>query len=112
VNLIITTHEPTLIPIPILLQSNILLLHHFSSPLWSQFLLQHIPFPEVKFEELLSKVMRLKVGRMVVFCPHDNNDFGLNMNNSRKEEIENNYFDSQDNRSSHVIILRKRVTST
>ncbi|CAB4405635.1 unnamed protein product [Rhizophagus irregularis] len=104
VSLIITTYEPTSIPIPILLQSNILLLHHFSSPLWSQFLLQHIPFSEVNFEKLLSKVMRLKVGRMVVFCPHNNNDFGLIINNSKKKEIEN--------RNSYVIILRKRITFT
>ncbi|PKC10682.1 hypothetical protein RhiirA5_355191 [Rhizophagus irregularis] len=104
VSLIITTYEPTSIPIPILLQSNILLLHHFSSPLWSQFLLQHIPFSEVNFEKLLSKVMRLKVGRMVVFCPHNDNDFGLIINNSKKKEIEN--------RNSYVIILRKRITFT
>lgn len=95
VNLIITTHEPTLIPNPILSQSNILLLHRFSSPLWSQFLLQHIPFPEGNSEKLLCKVMRLRVGKMIVFCPHDD-DFN----------------DSQDDSSSHVVILRKRITST
>ncbi|GES98703.1 hypothetical protein GLOIN_2v1657842 [Rhizophagus clarus] len=108
VSLIITTYEPTLIPIPIISQSNILLLHHFSSPLWSQFLLQHIPFPEVNFEKLLSKVMKLKVGKMIVFCPHSNNDFGLN--NSDKEKNANNYFNSWNNSSSHIIILRKRIT--
>lgn len=113
VSLIITTYEPTLIPIPIILQSNVFLLHHFSSPLWSQFLLQYIPFPEVNFEKLLSKVMRLKVGRMIVFCPHNNNDFGLIINNSSKEGNENNQLNLwNNNRSSHVIILRKRITFT
>jgi hypothetical protein len=90
-----TTYEPTLFPIPILLQSNILLLHRFSSPLWSQFLSQHIPFPEKTSEKLLSKVMRLKVGKMIIFCPHDDN-----------------FNNSQDDSSSQVVILRKRITCT
>jgi len=82
-----------------------LLLHHFSSPLWSQFLKDHLPFSNT----LLSKVMKLKVGRMIIFTP--NNDDGLALNYNGKEN-ENNYSKLQSNSNSYMVILRKRITTT
>ncbi|CAI2165200.1 16704_t:CDS:2 [Funneliformis geosporum] len=105
VNLIVTTYEPTSTPLPILLQSNMLLLHHFSSPLWSQFLSEHVPFPEGNSMKLLRKVVRLKMGRMIIFCPHDEDD-----ENDLTDE--SNYSKLQSNGNGLAVILRKRITST
>ncbi|CAG8687970.1 4849_t:CDS:2, partial [Ambispora leptoticha] len=61
--LVITTHDPTLLPPPILYNSDFHVLHYFLSPAWSNFLTEHVAFEYYNTSQLLQRVMQLKRGQ-------------------------------------------------
>ncbi|CAG8630611.1 2020_t:CDS:2 [Ambispora gerdemannii] len=67
--LVIATHDPTLLPPPILHNSDLHILHHFSSPAWSKFLMEHIALENIY--NLFQQAMQLKCGQQAfLFSPY------------------------------------------
>ncbi|KAG9306701.1 hypothetical protein G9A89_004248 [Geosiphon pyriformis] len=113
IRLVVTTHNPILLPPTVLYQSNLHILHQFSSPTWAKFLTDHIDFENSDPKQLLKKAMRLKFGQQaLIFCSNSARQFSdQSYSNSEEGGLdESKRLGELDNGPNGVIIMRKVIT--